>query len=469
MAISLTYGTYDLHDAALITDIGFSEDMRTVSVNGTALFQSDVDFAALDTDVSAFEVAMQKPNLKLEIKIEDDAWLLFDPATNTGFQTAGSISHKEMKGQSIELNFSFQVQRPSYQATGSFPIASSYSIDDAQRVSASFTGAYSGYGGSDAHTLYDSAVNGAIAQADAILAAYWAGRSFQLVGEQRNDKQATNGVIEFTINFIEKFIDEAYENWDIKDLSVSQMAAEPIGQPISGEFAGPQQGEKGYAQNKYAGTTSSQIKPVVKYNVTLSAVAKGDTLKFSGFQQEYQDNMKTFLWNHVRTNYIALGQYKQTAQAYIESDNTTFNSQTNAINVNWTVVAPDSSGIVMFDETYAINLSSRKTREKILDQVEDTYYSYTPGHKITLSVNTTISRVFNPPNVPGTPTIKPPSYFNANPAGKWDLDEMNANQKILARPAILNGSQTMFYTQTFRATYTWLAESTNSGGAYNNV
>ncbi len=458
MAISLTYGAYTNPASSKILEINFTEEMEQTSVSGVIMFWDNTSFATLKTLKDNFSAALQKANQKLTITIDDDGAsniFEYDPAANTGFQTKGTVGFRTMTGRSMDLHFSFSIQRPSFNTTGDFPINTHLSYDDAQRVTAQFTGKYTGYGADTGKVNYEDATTGAVKKAEAILTAYFPTRAFQLTSESRNDKFSTNGVIEYTLQFIEKFITEAYANWDIRNLNVTQLAGDPVGQPQTAGTSGKKLGEPGYAASKYAGTA---LKPPVKYSVTFDAVFKGDTLKFIGFQTEYETNIKPFLWEHVLTNYMKVGHYNQTTKAYIEADNTNFGSQSNTINVNWTVIAPDDSGVISYSDKISFNYTSRKVREKYLDGVEDTYYSYSPGHKITMSFVATIVRLGNVPNRPAAPGDKPPTAFNYNPEGRWDLDEGSESGEVLARPAIKDGNLVILYTKSFSSSFTWVVD-----------
>jgi len=470
MAIKLTYGAYTNPANSTITEINFTEEMEQTSVSGVIMLWDNNNYATLKTLRDNLSDAIQKANQKLTIVIDDDGADVeifeHDPATNTGFQIKGTLGFRTMTGRSMDILFSFAIQRPSFNATGDFPINTHISYDDAQRATVAFTGKYTGVGASSGKTNYESAVSGAVKKAETILAAYFGARTFQQTSESRNDKFSTDGVIEYTLQFIEKFVPEAFANWNIRNLNVTQLVGEPIGQPQTSGVA-KKLGEKGHAAGKYAG---SDLKPPVKYSVTFDAIFKGDTIKFDGFQAEYEANIKGFLWTHVLNNYMKVGHYNQTLHAFIESDNTNFGSQANTINVNWTVVGPDDSGVISYSDKITFNFTARKVREKYLDGEEDTYYSYSPGHKITMNYVATLVRVGNIPSQPAAPTVKPPSVYNYNPAGHWDIDEASDSGEILARPAISDDNVVMLYTKGFSSSYTWVVdkdlEGGGGGGAY---
>jgi len=454
MSIQIVYGIYTSPSVpCYITDFSIKSEFKQTVVSGKIHLSSTTD-AGLSTLENNLIEGMKQFDVDLALSQDGAEFAHYKPSDNTGFQITARCNSGERSGTYSAWDFSINVENPSINASGSFPQSVMLAFDDAERITATFTGRYTAKNTNSASINYENAATGAKKSAEDYLLAKFPTYKFQYTGDRITDAYQSDGVYDYTLGYIQKFItDEEDVDYDIKNLQITMSASGEIGKTLSATVA-KESSHKTSVKTKTKLTSKGGI---VTYSISCNIAVKSTLKKYPDLQTEYKDSMKLYLWNHLKDNYLSKGvYYSQSAKAYIESESVTFNSTDNTVSVSLTIIAPANSGYISYVETFKPTRDLRKIRERILDgdKNSDNYFTYSHGRKITASFNFDVVSVL-PIKIPPKPTVSAPAEWGDIKNKIWDID----SDSIIFKQQILTavntkGVNTTLYHLSYSANYT---------------
>ena len=437
--MKITYNSYVLEDIDH-DSYSYSETRDSFSFAIEVVFSEDL-IAALITKTDAATAALRQDNKALLIQIRTtNTFKSLDPASRTAFAVRAEFTKtKDLGAATQKWRLSVNGLLPAPEATGDYPIAHSFTVDESRLIVANFNGKYHSSGGTSALTLINNATNGALKKCADFLTTYYPTYKFDYLTSEFNDEESTDNAVSFTASYRERPFENEKIGAETDDYNISSF-------DISKDISMP--------------TALSGVQPI-RYTLSASIDVNARNKNYDDFVALYLNTIRPFLLQML--DELDLGGAAVTGGTKRKiKEIPRYDIRGNKISVSWEILQSGKNNYIQYSKNIAFMHSDNRQFIPLGDGKKYSDYITPKTETLQMTLFVAFTKIgsesdFNLKSA--AKTIKPPTWLKAG-NGSWIY--LTSSPKYEASYEATNAGEISTHSFTGSANFRWQAKK----GAY---